>query len=434
MHQRISPRPLSALPTLAALSICSALTACVAGATLAGCGGSDAPKPAPPTSPATQPAGNAEDAAEKPPTAAELREEGAQLIYRTLDPAGALRVFEQVRALEPKDPEVHQILAILFADLGDFPDALTAADANLTLLPRTPAPLDLRAEIRLLSGDLDGAAADFRAALALDERFFNARMGLVAVHGYRGEWDQALAEVEHTVRAAQTPEEKLRAGLARGFTLLAAGRTALAAAALQEATHGAPRRAALLAVELAIETEKWTEASAAVISTLATLPEGPDDNLTRWLRMLHVVAASRGDARSVAQSQLWTLELGADQLEPWITKDLSFARGHLALANEDYNLAVAAFTSRWVTNHMSLYDPGRANPGPSYNHFSLKARLLTAEALARAGRVEEARALLERIARTYHRGIAAVAVHQQARRALAKLPAASAAPASSSSS
>lgn len=419
MRPRISsPRFLAPLTALGLLSA-PALT---------GCGGSDTPKPAMPTAPATQPGGNGADAVEKPPTAAELREEGAQLMYRTLDPAGALRAFEQVRALEPKDPEVHQTLAILFADLGKFPDAIAAADANLALLPGKPAPLDLRAEVRLLSGDLDGAAADFRAALALDERFFDARMGLVAVHGYRGEWDQALAEVELIVRAAQTDEEKLRAGLARGFTLLAAGKTALATSALQEATRGSPRRAALLTVELAIETEKWTEAGAAVVSTLAALPEDPTDNLTRWLRMLHVVAASRGGARSVAQSQLWTLELGADELDPWITKDLSFARGHLALANEDYNLALAAFTSRWVTNHMSLYDPGRVNPGPSYNHFSLKARLLTAEALARAGRVDEARQLLERITRTYHRGIAAVAVHQQARRALAKLPAAPASP------
>lgn len=59
------------------------------------------------------------------------------------------------------------------------------------------------------------------------------------------------------------------------------------------------------------------------------------------------------------------------------------ARGHLAMARGETDAAVAAFTDRWVMNHASLYDPGRGEPGASYDSFALQGRLLAAEALVR---------------------------------------------------
>ena len=140
--------------------------------------------------------------------------------------------------------------------------------------------------------------------------------------------------------------------------------------------------------------------------------------VVRWIDMLRVIAASRlGDA-AAARAGLARLEQGADELPPWITKDLTFARAHVARMEGATDRAVALFVDPWVLNHNGLFDPGRGRAQPGLHHFALVGILLAAETLEDAGRHEEARRLLEQLTTTYHRGIGAVLVHRRASEAL----------------
>lgn len=398
----------------------------LAAAVLSGC----ASRAAAPASSTTPPAA----AAAADPTAAQLRERGEALLFRALDPAAAIAVFEQLRELAPGEPEPYATLAFLYVDAQRLDEARAAADTLVALRPGVARPLDVRAEIRLLCGDLDGAAAGFHEALALDPDFFEARAGLAAIHGYRGAWDEALAELEEAFADARTDETRQRARLAIGWAQLAAGRSGPARDTLQQATAAVPRLASVIAIELAIELGRWQEAAdaaeAAVVAerALATAPAGEQSRISpRWIHLLHALAASRQGDLGAAAAQVSALEAGAASLDPWITKDLTMARGFVALARRDIDLAVASFTDRWVLNHRSLYDPGRAAAGPSLDHFALQGRLLAAEALLlsqRSGDAARGRALLEQLAATHHRSLGAVVIHHEARARLDKLDAA----------
>jgi tetratricopeptide (TPR) repeat protein len=280
--------------------------------------------------------------------------------------------------------------------------------------------------VLLGAGQLDQAEATFRAALALDHGFVRAHAGIASTRLYREDWDGAIAEIERAIAAARQPQEREQMTALLGWALLAAGRLEEARSTLEQATaaRDASRGYSLLAIQLAIEREDWPAARTAAESALASAKQrGAEDFLLRWITLLHVVAASRAGDLTAAERSLSALEAGSAELAPWITKDLSFARGHVALVRGDTQVAVASFTDRWVLNHNSLFDPGRGNPQPSLGQFAVKGRLLAAEALARAGQIDQAAQLLDELTRTYHRGIGAVMVHlqaRQARRALAQ--------------
>jgi tetratricopeptide (TPR) repeat protein len=345
-------------------------------------------------------------------------------VFRALDPAAARSTFEKLRTLTPEDASVHRHLAFLYAHGRQWPEALAAASAYVELLPGQPEPLDVKAEVLLGAGEFDQAEAAFRAALAIEPDYVSAYAGIASAKLYREDWDGALAEIDRAIAAAGQPGQREQMTALRGWTLLAAGRHAEARAALEQAAaaRDASRGFSLLPVQLAIEREDWQAACAAAESTLASARQrGADDFVLRWLTLLHVVASSRAGDLAAAESGVAALEAGSAELPPWITKDLTFARGHISLARGDTQAAVAAFTDRWVLNHNSLFDPGRGNAQPALGQFAVQGKLLAAEALARGGRDDEAVRLLDELIRTYHRGIGAVTVQlraKQARRAL----------------
>ncbi|HWN44650.1 MAG TPA: tetratricopeptide repeat protein [Thermoanaerobaculia bacterium] len=346
-----------------------------------------------------------------------LRTHASFQLFRQLDKPGARATFERLRRLEPEDAEVLRSLAALYADAREWPQAIAAAEALVRQSPNSAEALDTKAEVLLAAGQFDPAEAAFREALAVDRGFAPAYSGLASVKLYREDWDAAVAAVEQGIASVEEVAERDTLTALLGWIQLAADRPEEARATLKQALA---KRAldsgfSMIDLNLAIERQSWTEAQTAAAAVLAdaervNAPAHP----RRWITLLQVIASSRAGDLEAAERGLASLEAGSGSLEPWITKDLSFARGHVALAKRETDLAVASFTDRWVLNHNSLFDPGRGNPQPSLGQFALKGKLLAAEALAQAGRTAEAARILDELASTYHRGIGAVMVHQQA--------------------
>jgi tetratricopeptide (TPR) repeat protein len=345
--------------------------------------------------------------------------------YRALDPAGARAAYERVRALRPSDAGVLEQLALLYADESRWREAHEAATARVALAPQSAAALDLRAEVLLLAGELEQAEQAFRSVLERDPVFTHARTGLASVRFHRGDWTGGLAEIVRGLETAQTAEQRAELQTALGWSQLAAGRVEEGRRTLRDAAaerDGARGWSALEAV-LAVEEERWADARRSADAALAAARKaGAPEMAQRWIQLLIAASASRAGDLAAADAAVRALEAGSEALPPWITKDLTFARGHVALARGDTKAAVAAFTDRWVLNHESLADPGRAAPRPGFEQFALKGRLLAAEAYARGGDGAEAARRLDAIAGTYHRGIGAVAVRAQARQARARIP------------
>ena len=281
--------------------------------------------------------------------------------YRVLDAPGARAAYERVRTLRPQDADAHQQLALLYSDEGRWREADEAATARLALAPQSAAALDLRAEVLLLAGDFEAAERAFRAVLERDPAFTRARTGLASARFHRGDWTGGLAEIASGLEAAATPEARTELQTTLGWAQMAAGRaeegrrTLTAASAARDGARGW----SVLEAVLAIEEERWADARAAADGALsAARKANAPETAQRWIQLLIATAASRTGDRAAADAAVRALEAGSEALPPWITKDLTFARGHLALARGETQAAVAAFTDRWVLNHESLADPG----------------------------------------------------------------------------
>ena len=381
---------------------------------LGGCPKARAPEPvdpAPPPAPSTAATEDWHD----------VQERALAAMWRDLDPDAAREAFERVVVLQPDEASTYHHLSMLYADEGAWTEAIAAAERSVALAPEDPERLDALGEVLLMAGRLDDAAAAFGRALDRAPGFPLAHEGVAYVHFHRGEWAAGWSVLEQAIAASDDASVKARLQRTLGWAQLAGGRANEGEALLVGLAGDDAFRRAFVQAEVAIEREQWPQASAAAARAHELLPASADELGRRWLTLLQVVAAARSGDVALAEELVHRLEERHTELPPHITKDLTFARGHVALARGDAEAAVAAFTDRWVLNHTSVYDPGRGNPGPSFNQFALEGWRLAAEALAKAGRAQEARAILERLTQTRRRGIGAVGVWVRAQAALTRL-------------
>jgi hypothetical protein len=101
-----------------------------------------------------------------------------QLSRATTDPAAAMRVMEEARAMEPDNPDVASELGRLHLVAGRYSEALKEFGRELAARPGDPLALNNRGASLLALGLREPAIADFRAALDRDPCLFDARMNL----------------------------------------------------------------------------------------------------------------------------------------------------------------------------------------------------------------------------------------------------------------
>jgi tetratricopeptide (TPR) repeat protein len=369
---------------------------------------------APATTPAPPPAAAAEDWKA-------VQEQAFAAMWRDLDRAAATAAFERLAELAPQEASTFHFLSMLRADERAWPSAIAAAERYVELAPEDAARWDALGEVFLMAGRMDEAQQAFRSALERAPGFAPAIEGLAYTYFYRDDWAAGLDVLERGSVDAVDPGARARLAHTLAWALVIHGRVDEGEAQLLALAGDDAFRRELVRTQVALERGRWSQAIDAGGRALDLVPAGDTEVTRRWITLLRAAAAARMGDLPRAEELIAQLEQHRDELPPHITKDLTFARGNLALAQGDTEVAVAAFTDRWVLNHTSLYDPGRGNPGPGFGQFALAGRLFAAEALAAAGRRDEARVILESLRETRRRGIGAVAVWLEARAALADL-------------
>jgi len=237
--------------------------------------------------------------------------------------------------------------------MGAFDEALAELEEYQRLNPTEPNTLDSLAEMRLVSGDPNGAAETYRAITRLDPSFAATQLGLYYTLAHLGHFDAA-----RDVRAAsghddvRSPKISVIEGLAaaRGGRLREADAHLTAAIRLYVA-RGSPVEEA--AVELqradhALARGRYAEVHRAVGRYEKTAPgilEGPERLLHDLLARLYLVAACvrSGDVASAREIRAEQQELVRGRTAPYRWLE-SWAVGELALADGDTQAARAAFT------------------------------------------------------------------------------------------
>lgn len=84
------------------------------------------------------------------------------------EPEEAIALYNQRLAQAPTDVREHRFLANAFLAARDYGEAAKVVDAGLGLAPDDRMLLEVRGQVRAATGDPEGALADWRRAVDLD--------------------------------------------------------------------------------------------------------------------------------------------------------------------------------------------------------------------------------------------------------------------------
>jgi len=148
----------------------------------------------------------------------------------------AQRVMERV--FRDESPESHVLLGSMYARRGEWPAAIAEYDKARAANPKLPLVSFLYGEALMKErNDWSGAAAAFRAELALDPNHYESNLLLGTLLREGGHADEALPLLEH---AARLRRDDLALQFSLGAAYLATGRTDQAQPLLEAVAKAAP--------------------------------------------------------------------------------------------------------------------------------------------------------------------------------------------------
>ena len=129
----------------------------------------------------------------------------------------AIAEFEKAIAIDPKFGFALNQLGYAYAATGDFAKAAQSFERYAELNPGLPNPVDSIAEMNLFLGDLDKAAAKYKAALAMKPDFYNSCIGLAYVCALKEDYREVERWLQESVNRAPLPQVKMEGYFLQDF-------------------------------------------------------------------------------------------------------------------------------------------------------------------------------------------------------------------------
>jgi tetratricopeptide (TPR) repeat protein len=315
----------------------------------------------------------------------------------------AQAAFEKATRLNARAPFPHNNLAYIYADKGQWDKAIASAERYAELVPGEANPLDTKAEILMLAGKFDEAEATFRAALKVAPDFAIAHEGVAATKFHRDDWAGGLAELRAAVSAAKSAAERAKFQNKLAWACVAAGKDKDATAEFATARklheeagfETSAGMAKIQEAEVALHQQDPGRAAKLAAAGLEALrAEEAPEKKTRWAQTVLIMASAKAGDVGAAEKRLTALAEGGDD------HYVHYASGHVHLAKGDADTAIKALDN--LSNDKWL---------------SARAKLMTAEALDKAGKGAEAKKLRAELASHYGRDIHAIIVRKNAEKA-----------------
>jgi chemotaxis protein methyltransferase CheR len=128
-----------------------------------------------------------------------------------------LDTAREVLESDPENAEAHLLAARVYADNGDFDDALGSAREALRLDPLLAPARYILGLIHLRIGQTDEAIAEFKRTVYADDSFVLAHLNLGNLCRARGEYAEACREYEDAKRALERAPEGSWTAFLGGF-------------------------------------------------------------------------------------------------------------------------------------------------------------------------------------------------------------------------
>jgi Flp pilus assembly protein TadD len=133
------------------------------------------------------------------PTHAEALENLGLIYFENRQLEEAMPMLQRSLEAKPTQWRSHNALGLIADGRADYATANAHFDAALTIRPRSALLLNNRGYSKYLSGDLEAAELDYRAALSADPAYKQAWQNLGLVFARQGRYEQAMATVGRVV-------------------------------------------------------------------------------------------------------------------------------------------------------------------------------------------------------------------------------------------
>ncbi len=119
----------------------------------------------------------------------------------------AVAHYKKATVLAPSFSPAYNVLGYAYRQQGDYANAEQAFKKYVELIPNDPNPYDSYAEMLMKMGRFDDSIAQYRKALAIDPHFVPSHFGLSGDLMYKGQPEQARAELESMADQARNDGE-----------------------------------------------------------------------------------------------------------------------------------------------------------------------------------------------------------------------------------
>ena len=289
----------------------------------------------------------------------------------------AIEHLKKALEIEPNYSNACNLLGYGYRQTEDYANAEKAFQKYIQLIPNDPNPYDSYAELLLKMGRFDDSIAQYRKALEIEPSFLNAHQGIAMGLLYSGKPKEAVAELDHITQRARTDGERRTALFAMTIVDIDGGKLAQAVEqvdkqiALGEKTHDVPLIAfdRNLKANILLEMGKTDQAKAEfqrgveLVGGSDLSPEiKANTRLVEHFDLARVALGKKDYSEAKKEAEAYRTGV-ADSKNPAQKKFAHELDGEIALAEKDYDKALAELSQSNLQNPYNLYRLALANQG-----------------------------------------------------------------------
>jgi tetratricopeptide (TPR) repeat protein len=277
--------------------------------------------------------------------------------------------YKKATEIAPNFSPAYNVLGYAYRQQGDYADAEQAFKKYIELIPNDPNPYDSYAELLMKMGRFDDSIAQYRKALSIDPHFAASHFGVSGDLMYKGQPEQAIAELQTMADQARNDGELRTAYFGMAVVDSDTGQFDKALAvmdkefAVAEKNNDVASMAADLQAKgnILMAAQKYDDARkqfdrSLEITEASTLSQEIKDNA----KLQHhynqaVVAIAKKDYAS-AKTHALTYKQGAEASKgAFRIKQGHELAGRIALAQKDYDKAIAELQQANDQDPLNLY-------------------------------------------------------------------------------
>jgi len=288
-----------------------------------------------------------------------------------------VQVCERIVQMNPAYPPPYNLLGYSYSFLDDLDAASRAFKEYIRLIPDDPNPYDSYAELLMRQGQFEESSRQYRHALELDWTFAASRVGIAHNLVFLGRHDEARQELETLLDSAVNTGQQRAALIGLAYTYVDQGDLPSAIGEVRRLyeldasiSDAAAMSTDLNAVAFLQRQEGRPADAQKELDRALEIVERSDlfTRVKRNAQLTYLINVAAGrleegrlkEAREKAEEYLAEVEL---MLNPTLIRTAHLVLGRIALAEKDYDRAIAELEQADQQNAWTLYHLGLAYEG-----------------------------------------------------------------------